>query len=501
MRLNSPKLAAMLLLVCASVCPAAYTEFYCDSVNGSNLNSGSTTSGTATYTATNGGWDSTTGVFTPASGNPSSSVNVGDFASIYNDGASVAVFVGRVTAVNSTTITVSLTAKMGTAPSTAGTGKSCKVGGAWQGPVSNQTWPLSNGNPPQGVLTNAAGDEPRFNFKNNGSYVLTTNLSSGTITGPITLEGYTTTPGDGGQATFSTSTNNVGWGINGTFVRMVGFQFSCTASGGTAANLTYGVTNGVIHRCTSNGARSHGISCTGANTVVSECEAYDNNKSNGGSAAGFFTTTGCEFDRCISHDNAGSNTSGFLWTGANTLLAFNRCIADTNGSHGFAKPSGSTSSSSVAIKGCEAYNNGGSGVFVVPPTNGITFAIENCNFVKNAAYGIEGSGSNLRNGYIRNCGFGAGTQANTSGDTTSLGNVIVEGSVSYASNVTPWTDPANGDFRVSLSTAKAAGRGTFLQTQSGYAGTVGYPDIGAAQHQDAGGGSGYPKSRIVNHAQ
>jgi hypothetical protein len=34
----------------------------------------------------------------------------------------------------------------------------------------------------------------------------------------------------------------------------------------------------------------------------------------------------------------------------------------------------------------------------------------------------------------------------------------------------------------------------FCQSQSGYAGTVGYPDIGAAQHQDSGGG-GIPIAR------
>ena len=57
--------------------------------------------------------------------------------------------------------------------------------------------------------------------------------------------------------------------------------------------------------------------------------------------------------------------------------------------------------------------------------------------------------------------------------------------MNFASDVTPWVDPANGDFRINLAAAKGAGRGSYTQNAGG--GTVGYPDIGAAQHQDSGG--------------
>ncbi len=87
-----------------------------------------------------------------------------------------------------------------------------------------------------------------------------------------------------------------------------------------------------------------------------------------------------------------------------------------------------------------------------------------------------------------NCGYGAGTQANTSGATNGTGDLDVGGAVTYASDATPWADPANGDFRISLAAAKGAGRGAFTQTAASYAGTVGYPDIGAAQSAASGGG-------------
>ena len=62
---------------------------------------------------------------------------------------------------------------------------------------------------------------------------------------------------------------------------------------------------------------------------------------------------------------------------------------------------------------------------------------------------------------------------------------ITSGAVTYASNATPWVDPANGDFRTNLPAAMNAGRGAFTETAASYAGAVGYPDIGAAMHKDS----------------
>jgi len=81
----------------------------------------------------------------------------------------------------------------------------------------------------------------------------------------------------------------------------------------------------------------------------------------------------------------------------------------------------------------------------------------------------------------------AGTQANGSADTP--GAIVQSGAVTYGSNLTPWVDPANGDFRINLTAANWAGRGAFTETASSYAGTVGFPDIGAAQSKTGSGGT------------
>jgi len=170
----------------------AFTEFCCRS-GGSNLNAGTRTGNStepgvaADLTYASGTWVSATGVFTPASGDPSAEgVAVGDFASVYADGATVTTLVGRVTAVSSTTITVSTTAKTGT--TTDGTSnRTLKIGGAWQGPNAADWFPISFISE---TLKNVAGYAPRINLKNDATYSVT---AAGTVSNPrFDVQGYTT---------------------------------------------------------------------------------------------------------------------------------------------------------------------------------------------------------------------------------------------------------------------------------------------------------------------
>lgn len=84
---------------------------------------------------------------------------------------------------------------------TAGANRTCNVGGAWAttaaiGYVYN-------------TMVNAAGDNPRINIKA-GTYsnAFTSYMQTGSSTVSITVEGYTTTPGDGGRATIVTSSTS-----------------------------------------------------------------------------------------------------------------------------------------------------------------------------------------------------------------------------------------------------------------------------------------------------
>jgi hypothetical protein len=467
----------------------AFNEFACRS-GGSNMNGGSLASNaepatTPVYSATNGGWNSGTGVFTPTSGNPSTTVTVGDFASVFLDGATTPVFIGRVTAVNTTTVTVSTTAKSGTAPTTAGSGISINVGGAWLGPNGAVGFPF---NFATSTLQSASGDRPRINFKNDATYSITAVINSVNPANPIRYQGYTTTFGDLGKATIDGGTSGASYVLlnvaNASSAMYADFIFQNNGATGTVGGVGITNTNSltVLLRCVVHDIRGPGFAVTGnTGAHLIECEAYNCNQGNGGNNAGFVGGQASIAIRCIAHDNSGSSTDGFSSFGL--MIG---CISETNGRFGVL--GGGTLNTMI---NCDIYNNASAGL-----ANGIggsgMYYLENCNFIKNGTYGIDFGNGGIANGMAINCGFGSGTQANTSGQTRVGSGGLAEfiGSVTYASGVTPWVDPANGDFSINLAAAKGAGRGNFMQTAASYAGTIGYPDIGAAQHQDTGGASG-----------
>lgn len=453
----------------------AYTEFYCQN-GGSNLNAGSTTNNTATYTSIHGNWVSATGVFTPTDATtPASTVSVGMWASIYIDGASVGVYIGRISAVaagvngaitaNTTGIGVKPADQTGTA--------TIKVEGAWQGPNAASGFPLTLST--WASNQDATSHVVRLNLKNDQTYTMTASFAVSSVGSKLyVVQGYTSSVGDGGRATFDGTTNA------GTIVSDVGITDASwqdiifkTAVTTGSANLVTATRSSSWFRCSFSGARNNGLSVPSSSTVV-ECEAYDNNKAAGVNVGGFLATgVPVSFKRCISHDNTGASGAGFIIPGGPAYL--DQCISDTNGRYGIVMTG--TGSSTITITNCDIYANVSDGINIVT-SNQNTFWIENTNFIKNGGAGINNV-SVINSGYVYNCGYGAGTQANTNADT--LNNLATTGAVTYASNVTPWVDPANGNFSIILAAAESSGRGAFTETAPGYSGTVGYPDIGAAQ--------------------
>lgn len=466
----------------------AFTEFYCVPGTGANINAGSTT-GAAVSTTTNGNWDATTGVFIAASGTPFSGTSVGDWASVYNDGATTAVYVGRVTAVTSSTqITVSLTAKSGTAPTTSATGRSVTIGGSWAGPSGAAAFPFGF---VEAAMTNSAGDMPRVNFKNNSTYSITAAMTHGN-SGPARFQGYSSTVGDGGLAKIDGGASGASYTLLNFSAGMNQlFDFELTRNGatGTAAGLT-GITTNIFRRVVVHDVRGAGFNFTSSPVMCIECEAYNCNQGSAANTGAFHFSAGgtaIQIVRCISHDNTTGTTDGFRFSSSNAgLVHMIGCIADTNSGKGAIITL--TTGSRALIHQSDFYNNTSDGLTldVTTATTGSVVAnIENSNFVKNGGYGIHGTSSGRKLGQVQNCGFGGGASANTSGTTATLDQMEVLGSVTYTTH--PWNDPANGDFRIVDASAKGAGRGTFTETASSYSGTVAYPDIGAAQHQELGG--------------
>lgn len=477
----------------ASVGATTYTEFYCDPSGDAtnNLNSGSTADLSANTTYGGGTFVRATGVFTVASGNPTVDTGVtnGAWASIYTtSGATVGTCIGRITNTSTTTVTIDIGTVGGATANVSETAAAatCKVGGSWKGPNAAVGFPLTLAT---GNMNNSATNPPCVNLKSNALYSITANITRNALNGPIRWEGYLNNPHDGGFARIDGGTSGVSYTLltltSALYSDFVNIIFSNNGASGSADLVTASSSRNVFQRCVFSGSRGNGFS-TSQNVLLNECEAYGNNLANAGGLSGF-TLNGCQATRCISHDNAGVNTSGFGISGWATCY---RCIADTNGKNGFTV----ASASGAYLVCCDSYNNTTAGMDWTGSTGPIL--VENCNFVKNGSFGINSTGTALRNGFIMNCGFGSGTQANgvDMGVNVLSGasEVYTNSNFSYAANVTPWVDPANGDFRINLTAAKAVGRGAFTETQASYAGTVGYPDIGAAQSastNSSGGGS------------
>ncbi len=336
------------------------------------------------------------------------------------------------------------------------------------------------------LLKSSALSTPRFNFKNDGTYSMSTIIQTTSNANNCTIQGYSSTPGDGGRATIDASGTAITmWSNSSANVAFADLIFSNSAASGTNDNITDAGSTSTYIRCVSKGARGCGFNINDG--IMIECEAYGNNTPNTatiGSRAGFNAQNNVIFIRCIAHDNAGSNTRGFESNG-NHIDMIN-CISDTNGNSG-AHFQINGGNSRITVVGCDFYNNGSDGFTLDRNANTMTNAwFENCNFIKNTGFGINNAATTaqLPGGYVFNCGYGAGSQVNVGGDSALVG-LIESGKVTYASGLTPWVDPANGDFRINIGSSFNAGRGAFTQTAASYAGTVGYPDIGAAEHRDS----------------
>ncbi len=473
---------ALFVLLVAVARATVYTEFYVQTT-ASNLNAGSTTADAAAFTYTSavlaGGWNSATGVFTVASGNPSGDgVAVGDFASVYvTAGATVATFVGRITARDTTTITVSLTAVGGTPPATdALGGTTIKVGGAWKGPNAAVAFPF--GFASAAMNDGTTSHYPRVNFKSGVTYAITAAMTHSINTGPVTFEGYTTTVGDGGFATIDGGSPSASYvlltvsGSNVAFRNFIGQNNGTTT--GTSNLFAFSGNGCYISRVVAHASRGPGISISGAGSIATKLEAYDCVKGGTSGQAGIAASgAGVRVSYSISHSNTTTNANGF--SGSNTTI-WKSCIAAENAAAGFR-----VTSTGASIEECDAWSNGGDGADFTS-ASATVLLVKNSNFLKNGGFGINSSGGSIRMGRVENCGFGTGTQVNTSGDLAANISVPVSvgGSITYASNATPWSSPSTGDFRVTLAAAKGTGNGTFTESTS-YTGTVAYPDVGAAQ--------------------
>lgn len=244
-------------------------------------------------------------------------------------------------------------------------------------------------------------------------------------------------------------TSSRGFNFNGqTVLAYKCNAINCTNNGFISSNSATR-----YYYCTATGCSSNAAFMGGH---FYNCVAYSNTVT--GFRFGNLVTGGA--DRCLSYSNSGASSDGF--------------ICDNNGD--------------VIFAHCVAYGNGRDG-FRLDADNALVI---NCIAESNTGVGFNFGATNPRGGMLVNCGgFSSGTNVAMGTGTFTSNTGFITGSGSF------FTNAASGDFSLN----NTSGRGAALRA-AGLPGvfpvglTTGYIDVGAAQHQDSGGGGSSEHSAV-----
>jgi hypothetical protein len=338
--------------------------------------------------------------------------------------------------------------------------------------------------------------------KSSANYVHTSaatcaNSGDGT-SGPITLEGYQTTPGSLGTApTITSATNGVSLiALNG----QTGWVFSNLAFTHTAGTRGAGIaaTAGdsskiVVRRSTFDGCKAaiYGANLEGPefairSLLMDNCDIKNCNLSGVRIAQPASTLQEHILIDCRIHDNAGAAVDGIHTEDGSLTLKLIRCVFYGNGRHGVKNENSSNARATWLIaESCVFHSNGGDGLLVGVPSSslGSMLGLENCVFWNNGGYGVN---LPANNGVLLVVNRTNAYGSNTSGARNNLAAGIAD--------VTLTGDPATNAASNLFAPNNTAGAGAALRS-AGFPGTVlsgevGYADIGTLRHQDPAGGAG-----------
>jgi hypothetical protein len=466
----------------------AYTEFYIDGSHGSasNINGGSS-SGAPLITKTNGNWNTTTKVFTVGAGDTLTSDMVGHFACVCNDGTTVGAYFARVTAIDNSakTVTLSTTATIGTAPSTATTGKTIRVGGCWAGMSGATLFPFTLTSSAAN-LTNLSGDAPRFNFK--GSYSITTGITMPFLgvsgnNGPF-ISGYSSVAGDGTCATFNYtgSGNSPTMTISGSgsapqiFVDAIEFKNESTSATITLCvglKIDTNPMDVILTRCKWTNTKAQGVYVsTSTNTaclLLDGCEfanCGNGHTSNGGGMLVLITPIRCSIRNTIFR-NASGNTAALSISGPNGQVSIDDSVFCDNSVPAIYFNPGAALYVSASV----FYGNSGGILVNTGAGAGSIVAISRSVFDSNSYALNTTTSSNNNNAYLQNCGYYNNT---AKFDSNSSKTVEVD---CFDFSASPLVDAANGDYRTRSTMGRNRVNGTITNSSKSLT-TKRYLDVG-----------------------
>lgn len=237
-----------------------------------------------------------------------------------------------------------------------------------------------------------------------------------------------------------------------------------SSAGFTAAFLSR------FYRCTAKNCKNHGFNVSLSGVTMTWCDA-----------------TGCATNPAFRAGHglccvAWSNTS----TGFGSALdsSWTRCLSVNNSgasSDGFSQGTGV----SIRLVECTAYGNGRDGMRFNAFSTGVEARAEACLSYANTGTNFNASGA-YGQARLEKCAAGIGGVS--SANVANLNLNMQAGNITLTAD--PFTAKGSGDFSLNNTAGggelcRASGVGAFPGIS-----TTTYPDAGAAQHQDAGGGGG-----------
>lgn len=365
----------------------SFTNFYliAGSAGSADINAGSTIGAAVGGPATSGSWTNATNTFVAASGTPFASAAVGDYVSIYADGATVTTYVAQiVTKVSSASVILSSTIKYGTAPTDGANNRSAVLGGSW-----NTEQVLAAG----GLASTTVPQSTKINIK--GNLTITANRifsMAGATTTPLWFSGYNTNPNDLDNDTTNSLAKPI-WTVNSTLrLQMTGAHQTWS---GISFTGNVNSTNGVVL----NGA---------ANQIFSRIRVENTNTSS--SAAAFIGQNNPKVQFSWFKSPTTATIVEVVSSGSGNFIG---CVFEGGGFAGL-----NVSTSVPTITDCIFLNNTGNAILI---TTGSPRII-NCTIYNSTSDGIKWTGTPSGSPSIISCLFAicGGIGINASAGTTNV---------------------------------------------------------------------------------
>jgi hypothetical protein len=326
----------------------------------------------------------------------------------------------------------------------------------------------------------------------NGTYSVTSTITlatTGAASNPVRFSGYTTVRTDRVTRTIlTTATNSVAiltlTAID--FFSIENFSFTTTASTKAAAILGLTTSGGLVGSCSLTDCLidgfTVGVDHGSRGSITSFTRTTIRNCSSHGISFGLSATA--NIVGCLIYANSGK---GFYFTNFSTgVVIFRHTVLGNNGAEGFYDDT-TNRANKHTFSNCTISNNTGSGIRIASSSANNSVSVCNCIFYGNGVNGVNSEGTLIKMISIMSFNFNNFYGANTSGARSNFPVGVGDGELT----ANPFTNAGSGDYSLN----NTAGGGAACRA-AGYPGafpgatTTGYLDIGAVQHQDAGGGGG-----------